>query len=222
MGAATVIAGAAVVAGAAKAISGAKQKRDGKRAARRFKRQKQKNVHEGRRVSTLGADLAIEENARATASTVEALRSGGVRGSAGGAAGVVGANNANARNIGANLDRQQLEIDRAIAADEQRIQAVQEGRDNAELSNIQQQINAGNQQFWSGLGDVAQGVGGITSAGGGGGGGAGIGSGAGGANPTYNSKLGAAKNSARTAFGNVGGAFGGTPINPITGLPYGQ
>lgn len=225
MGAATVIAGVTLAMGAAKAISGAKQTRDGKRAARRFKRSKLKNTETGRRVSRLGADLAREEAARATASTVDVLKSGGIRGSVGGAAGVVGANNRNSRAIGAGLDQQQLALDAAIAADERRIQALQEGRDVAELSNLQQQVNAGNQQVWSGLGDVASGIGGLASSG------AFDGSGKGkkvkftdaeqAAMDSYNPDLGVANSVARNTFGDTAGAFGGSPINPLTGKPYG-
>lgn len=210
MGAATIIAGVTAVAGAGKAISGAKQKRDAKRAARRFKRQKLKNVQEGRRISTLGADLAVEEQARATASTVDALSSGGIRGVVGGAANVVAANNRNARAIGAGLDQQQLEIDRAIAADNARIQSIQENRDNQELQNIQSQVNAGNQQMWDGFGDIASGIGGIASS-------------------TSKSASNSGANSARSAssanlndtFKVTNPVFTGSPINPLTGKPYG-
>tara|TARA_R110000737_G_C14624761_1_gene494591 strand:+ start:15432 stop:16088 length:657 start_codon:yes stop_codon:yes gene_type:complete len=216
MGAATVIAGVTAIAGAAKAISGAKQKRDGKRAARRFKRQVQKNTAENLRVSSLGADLAREEGARATASTVDALQAGGIRGSVGGAAGVVGANNDNSRRIGANLDMQQRRIDEAIAADERRIQGVQENRDNAELNNIQQQVNAGNQQMWSGLGDVASAAGGFAAAGGFEKGGL-----KGNTTTEQMQNYQAGANSVR-GFGKIDNSvFTGNDIDPRTGLPYG-
>jgi hypothetical protein len=214
MGAATVIAGTALLMGAAKGISGAKQKRDGKRAARRFTRQSLKNTQTNRRVSTMGADLAREENARATASTVDALQAGGIRGAVGGAAGVVGASNNNSRRIGANLDAQQMEIDSAVAADEQRIRAIQEGRDNQELNNIQQQVNAGNQQMWSGIGDAASGISGFAAAGGFEKGGL---KGATTSEQMNNFQMGA---NASRGFGLATSAFTGAPINPITGLPY--
>jgi uncharacterized protein YqfA (UPF0365 family) len=162
----TILAGTAVVGGIAKAASGAKQKRDATRAARRFRRQELKNVQEGRRVSTLGADLAREEMARATATTTEALQQGGIRGVVGGIGKVQQANIEAGRRIGAGLDVQQVQIDKEIAADEARIRAIQEGRDVQELSAIQQQVNAGQQQMWSGLGDVAAGVGGFAASGG--------------------------------------------------------
>lgn len=216
MGAATVIAGVTAIAGAAQAISGAKQKRDGKRAARRFKRQVQKNTAENLRVSTLGADLAREEGARATASTVDALQAGGVRGAVGGAANVVGANNENSRRIGAGLDMQQRRIDEAIAADERRIQGVQENRDNAELNNIQQQVNAGNQQMWSGLGSVASAAGGFAAAGGFESGGL-----AGNTTAQQMSNFNMGANSVR-GFGKIDNSvFTGNDIDPRTGLPYG-
>ncbi|WZE63591.1 virion structural protein [Maribacter phage Panino] len=214
MGAATILAGVAIVGGAAKAISGASQKRNGKRAAARFKRQRLKNTQEGRRVSTLGADLAREEQARATASAVDALQSGGIRGSIGGVGDVVQANSEMERRIGVDLDRQQIDIDRAVAADEARIQAIQEGRDTQELNNIQQQVNAGNQQMWSGFGDMAAGAGGLASSG--------AFSGGAGSNPAPAQSVTPTSTQMNSAFGSYGSAFGSqSVINPLTGKPYG-
>jgi len=162
---AAVTAGVAVAGGVAKGISGAKQKRDATRAARQFRRQELNNVQDSRRVSTMGADLAMEANARNAATTTEALRTGGVRGVVGGAAGVVAAGNDNARTIGADLDRQRVGIDREQASDEARMRDMRESRDSQELNALQQQVNAGNEQMWGGIGDMASGIGGFATAG---------------------------------------------------------
>lgn len=156
----TILAGAGLALGAggsaAKMIGGAKQKRAARRAARNFRRQELRNVNRNRRISTRGADLAREEAARRTATSVEALRSGGVRGVVGGLQGVNEANIRENRRVGRDLDLQQMQLDREIAADDANIRAMQENRDNMELNAIQQQMNAGNQQMYSGMGDLAQ------------------------------------------------------------------
>lgn len=156
----TILAGAGTALGIGgsigKAIGGAKQKRAARRAARNFKRQELRNVNRGRRISTRGAEIQKEMAAQRTATSVEALRSGGVRGVVGGLGQVNNANIRQSQAIGANLDQQQVQLDREIAADEARIRAMQENRDNMELNAIQQQMNAGNQQMYSGIGDAAQ------------------------------------------------------------------
>lgn len=156
----TLIAGAGLamssVGGASKMIGGARQKRAARNAARQFRRQELRNVHEGRRVSTRGAELATEEMARRTVTSMEALRSGGVRGVVGGVGAVNDANIRQSGVIAADLDRQQTLLDRDIAQDDARIQSMQEARDNMELNAIQQQMNAGNEQMYSGFGDIAQ------------------------------------------------------------------
>lgn len=148
--------GASAIGGAAKTISAAKQKRDARRAARNFRRQELKNVFADQRISTLGAELARDEMARATATTVDALRAGGIRGVVGGVGQVQQKNNETARRIGADLDRQQVQLDRLTAQDDARIRAIQEQRDNMELAALQGQMDAANQQFYSGLGDIGQ------------------------------------------------------------------
>lgn len=206
----TILAGTAIAGGAAKAISGGRQKRAAKKAARNFRRQELKNVHRNRRISTLGADLATEEMQRGTATTVNALQAGGVRGVVGGVGSVQAANNETARRIGVGLDEQQIGIDRDVAQDDASIRGIRENRDNQELNSIQQQVNAGNQQMWSGIGDMASGVGGLATSGAFGGG-----------NPA---EVAGAVNATQTVASNpfavTNPIFTDSPINPITGLPY--
>lgn len=156
----TLLAGAgaatSLVGGISKAISGGKQKREARKAARRFKRQELKNAHAGRRVSTAGAKLALEEQARGTATSIDTLKSGGIRGAIGGVGAVQEANIRGARAAGADIDRQQVGIDKDFANDEARIRSIKEARDNQDLANIQAQLNAGAQTQASGFGDVAQ------------------------------------------------------------------
>jgi len=160
---AAIIGGISAAGGIAKSISGAKRAKAVKEAQSRFQRQELSNVNEGRRISTRGAELAAEQNARGMATSTEALRSGGVRGVVGGMRGVQEAANNNANQIAAGLDQQQVQLDREISQDEQRIRDMKEQRDNAELSAMQQQANTAQQDIWSGIGDVAGAAGGMAA-----------------------------------------------------------
>lgn len=160
---AAILGGAAIAGGAAKSITGAKQAKKARQAARNYQRRELRNVNEGRRISTLGSELAREEAARRNATSLEALRSGGVRGVVGGVGAVNEANIRQSRQIAADLDRQQMALDRDIARDEQRIQQMQEQRERDDLAALQGQVNAGNQQMFSGFGDIASGIGGIAT-----------------------------------------------------------
>lgn len=130
--------------------------RDAKRAARNFRRQELRNVFEDQRVSTRGAEYAREGIAGNMASGLETLRSGGVRGVVGGTGRLQAGATQYLQQEGAQLDEQQRQIEMMQAQDEQRIQAMQEARDNQELQAIQQQLNAGQQTMYSGIGDIAQ------------------------------------------------------------------
>ena len=160
---AAIIAGVTAAGGIAKTISGAKRAKAVKMAQARFRRQELSNVNEGRRISTRGADLANEQNARGMATSADALRSGGVRGVVGGMQGVQEAANNNANQIGAGLDQQQVQLDREIAQDESRIRDMQEQRDNSELTAMQQQRDAANQDIWSGVNTIAGAAGGLAA-----------------------------------------------------------
>lgn len=137
-------------------IQGGKQKRASKRAAKRFKRTEQKNAHEGRSVVTRGSKLALEENARTAATSIEALKSGGIRGVVGGSQSVQESTNRLNERVADTLDRQQVGIDRDKAADDVRIAGVNEARDNQELAAIQAQMNAGVQTSAAGSANLAQ------------------------------------------------------------------
>jgi hypothetical protein len=141
---------------ASQIIGGAKQKRAALKAAREFQRQELKNYAEGRQVSTLGATLAREEMARQTAAGIGALQAGGIRGVVGGIGALQEANTRGARQIGAELDIQQQQLDREVMAENQAIRQMQEQRDVQELNAIQAQMNAGEQMQQAGIGGIAQ------------------------------------------------------------------
>ena len=149
---------AASLAGAAaitKGIMGITQTAKANKALAKFKRQELKNVTEGMRVSTLGAQLNTREAQRRFATSVDALRSGGVRGVVGG----LGAQEQLMQNqqaaISAELDRQQVTIDRMRAQDEANIRGMQEQRDSFDQQVLLGQKAAGRQATMSAVGDLA-------------------------------------------------------------------
>jgi hypothetical protein len=171
MGAMTAIAATRALASGIQAISGAKQRRDAKNALENYERQNLENIAEGLQVSTLGSDLQREEQARLAASQVGALQGAGVRGLVGGLGRVEAGNQMTNREIGANLDAQQKQIDQMYAQDQANIRGMQEQREVGDISALSSQYNAGNAMMWQGIGGIAQS--GMSALSGGLGGGAG-------------------------------------------------
>jgi hypothetical protein len=156
MGAMTAIAATGALASGIQAISGAKQRRDARQALENYQRQELSNVAEGLQVSTLGADLQREEQARLAASQVGALQGAGVRGLVGGLGRVEAGNQMTNREIGANLDAQQKQIDQMYAQDQANIRGMQEQREVGDISALSSQYNAGNAMMWQGIGGISQ------------------------------------------------------------------
>lgn len=138
-----------------KGIMGISQTAKANRALENFKRQDLRNVTEGMRVSTLGAQLNTREAQRRFATAVDALRSGGVRGVVGG----LGAQEQLMQNqqasISAELDRQQVMIEQMRAQDEARIRGMQEQRESFDQQMLYGQKAAGRQATMSAVGDLA-------------------------------------------------------------------
>lgn len=156
MGAMTAIAATGALASGIQAISGAKQRRDAKNALENYQRQELNNIAEGLQVSTLGADLQREEQARLASSQVGALQGAGVRGVIGGLGRVEAGNQMVNREIAANLDAQQKQIDQMYAQDQANIRGMQEQREVGDISALSSQYNAGNAMMWQGIGGIAQ------------------------------------------------------------------
>ena len=147
-------AGVSALGGLTKSIMGAKRAADARRALEQYQRQDLKNITEGMRVSTLGAELQTQEAQRRFATSVEALRAGGIRGVVGG----LGQQEQNQQllqqNISADLDKQQQQIEALRAEDEARIRAMQEQRETSEISGLGTEMALGREQVASGIGDV--------------------------------------------------------------------
>lgn len=150
-----VMAAIAGAAGIAKTAIGAAQAGKARRALDKFKRQDLTNIAEGLTVSTLGADLQTQEAQRRFATSVDALRSGGVRGVVGGLAQQEAQQQVLQRQIAADLDQQQRQIDMVRAQDEARIQGMTEQRESFDYQQLLGQQAAGRQQVGAGIGDIA-------------------------------------------------------------------
>lgn len=142
------------LAGGIQTISGINQANSATNALMNYDRQELENVNRNRRVSTLGADLRREELQRASASQIEALQGAGSRGIIGGAGRVDEMVSRGAREIGADLDMQQIAIDRDFAEDEAKIRAMQENREMQDIAALSSQIQQGQQNTLYGAGNI--------------------------------------------------------------------
>lgn len=155
-GTAIAMAGVGLLGSGYQAIKGAKDARDAKNALDNYQRQEFNNIAEGLQVSTLGADLQREEQARLASSQVDALQGMGARGVIGGLGRVEAGNQMVNRQIAADLDAQQKQIDQIRAQDEANIRSMQEQREMQDIAGLSSQYNAGNQMMWQGIGGIAQ------------------------------------------------------------------
>lgn len=155
------VASAAVagVGSIAQGIMGASQAARARKAINNYKRQELVNTAEGISISTKAADLAREELSRSLATSVQALQGGGVRGVVGGVGKLNEAIITQSRQIGADLDRQVIEREKAIAQDEARIRQMQEAREQADLAGLGQQLAVGQQNMFGGIAGFGKAVG---------------------------------------------------------------
>tara|TARA_R110002049_G_scaffold108120_2_gene256152 strand:+ start:325 stop:939 length:615 start_codon:yes stop_codon:yes gene_type:complete len=147
--------------GIVQAIGGAKQKNDAKNAINNYERvdiSADANPYRDIQISTVGSDLATEENQIMSASALSALQGGGIRGILGGLPQLVAANNSANRNIAVDLDKQEQARQLLIARGEERLLGMRENRDIQNLNNLSSQYNAGNQDMWSGISGIGSGL----------------------------------------------------------------
>jgi hypothetical protein len=156
MAAATAMVGIGLLGSGYQAIKGAQDARDAKNALNNYERQELSNVTEGLQVSTLGADLQREESARLAATQVGALQGVGARGVVGGLGRVEAGTQQLNRQIGADLDAQQKQLDQLYAQEQANIRGMQEQREQQDISGLSSQYNAGNQMMFQGIGGIAQ------------------------------------------------------------------
>jgi hypothetical protein len=156
------------VTGIIQSSQGAREARRARRAIESYERGPLENVARGMQVSRMGADLAAEEQARLGATSVDALRRAGTRGLIGGLGRLSQQSNVFNRQLGADLDRQQRELDMLEAQDEAAIRAIREERDRQTLAGLGQQLQTGRSMQQQGLqtaiGGFSQAIGSIGGA----------------------------------------------------------
>jgi hypothetical protein len=163
MGAAAITGGLSAGVGLFNTISGAKEKRNAQKALEAYQRQQLQNEAENLRVSTLGADLQREEQAKLAATQVDALQGGGSRALIGGLGRIEAGNQNLNQQIAAGLDEQQVAIDREKMNEEIRLRGMQENRENADIEALSSQYQAGKQDMNMGIGNMIQGVGSVAN-----------------------------------------------------------
>lgn len=147
--------GLSAVGALSQVISGESRRVKAKRALENFQRQELKNITEGLRVSTLGAELQTQEAQRRFATSVDALRSGGVRGVVGGLGQQEQLQQRQQQQISADLDKQQMFIEQMRAQDEARIRQMIESRESAQIAGLGSEMAAGSRSVQAGLGGLA-------------------------------------------------------------------
>ena len=135
-------------------INEAKKKRDAEKALNNLEQPGLNNTTENLQVSTLGSDLQKEEQARLSATQVDALQGSGTRGIVGGLGRVESGSQKVNAGIASDLDKQQKDIDVMKAQDDERIRALQEGRHTANVSALSSQYNSGSQGVQMGIGQT--------------------------------------------------------------------
>jgi hypothetical protein len=157
MGVATgIAAGVGILGSTYQAVKGAQEAKAAQRELENYQRQELTSPFENVQVSTLGADLQREEQARLMAGQTEALQGAGVRGLVGGLGRVEAGNQMMNAQIAADLDQQQRQIDMSLAQDMANIRGMQEQREMQDIGALSSQYNAGQQMFMAGLGGIAQ------------------------------------------------------------------
>lgn len=144
-------------------IKGSKEKRDAQKALENYQRQPLNNAYDNIQVSTRGADLQREEQARLASEQVGALQGAGTRALVGGLGRVETGNQRVNLGIGANLDEQQKAIDQMKAEDQARIRMMQENREQNDINALSSQYQAGKQDVNMGFGNVIKGFGSLQN-----------------------------------------------------------
>lgn len=163
IGLAVVAAAGAIWSGvnsAKQAKEGRKMQNEAKKAMENFQYSNEEfvNAYDDIGISRLGADLQRETNAQSMATSVEALRSGGIRGLVGGLGQLNSQNQYNNALIAADLDQKQNELNQMRAQEDIRIRNMEENRDMQKLAGYGSLYNVGLQMKYDGRAGVANAV----------------------------------------------------------------
>jgi hypothetical protein len=145
------------------ASQASKEKSQAENALRNYNRQVLENPYANTQVSTLGSDLQRQEQSRLASSEIEALRGAGTRGIIGGMGRVESGNQRVMASTGADLDAKQKELDILKAQADERNQAIQEGREVADIGALSSQYQAGKQDLNMAIGNGLQSFGSLAN-----------------------------------------------------------
>jgi hypothetical protein len=148
-----------VIMGGVKAIKAGKDKKKLARDAANMKEVPLESIANGLKVSTIGAKNRQEGQSVLEATQTATLADAGTRAILGGTANVANGSKAVNRDIAANLDEQQKQIDGIAAEDNARIRGVKEDRNTAKLAALSSQYNAAANSQEQGFGNIVQGAG---------------------------------------------------------------
>jgi hypothetical protein len=146
-----IIGGAGLAMSAYQTIDGANQAKKAQRQLNDYERQELDNAFKDIEISTLGADLLREENARTSANMVDAAQQGGSRSIIGAVPKIVGATNQINQQAARMIDDQNINREFAIAGDNARIEGIIENRDMQNIGALGSQVNAGRQDMMNGI-----------------------------------------------------------------------
>ena len=147
------VAGIGAVTSIAKIAQGRKQTALANQLQSEFEFQELTNPAESIAISTLGTDLQREQANLALATGVQALQQGGTRG-IGQLGNLQAQQNQVNQQIAQNLEQQDIRRQYAVAQGNERVQNIQEQRDNQRLQGIGQLLNVGNQTQNQGFADL--------------------------------------------------------------------
>ena len=157
MAIATAVTGFA--SGAAKFFEGQSMQNRAQRAIDNFRFSELQNPYRDTRVSTLGAELQARQAAELSATSIDALRSGGTRAVMGGIPQVIAQQQNLNQRIAANIDQQQANIDMAAAGQDVRNQELIREAEARALQGYGQQLNVGMGMEYGGLSNIANAAG---------------------------------------------------------------
>lgn len=149
--------GAAIVSagvGIYQVVDGAKKTKEANQALRDFKRQDLVNPFGNLQVSTLKSEQQTDANLSSFATSVDALQRGGTRAVLGGLPRLNEFNILVQNQISQDLENQDIQRKILFAQGEERIRAIQEGREIDALQGIGQQLQTGRQDIMSGASNV--------------------------------------------------------------------
>jgi hypothetical protein len=154
-------------------IQGAKDMSRARAALEAYKRQNFSNAYAGLTADTQGMEVRKDLLGQSTSTSIDTLQASGDRALASGLGQVLGRSNTEAKMIESDQSKAQLEIDKLIAQDNVRIQAMTEKREEGDLAGLGKQLDVGRQGMQQGFAGIQQGVSSMGGAMGGGSGGSG-------------------------------------------------